>query len=95
ALEEGMLTAAARYLYGDAAGPTELERVRELPRQAACVRFATDLERRFAGTLVFLPAYDLVTDRPTTIGLGDSFVGGFIAALASVLEPRPREGSTK
>ena len=28
------------------------------------------------------PAYALDVPRPTTIGLGDTFVGGFLAALA-------------
>ncbi|MCM6763145.1 hypothetical protein NB037_12025 [Rathayibacter sp. ZW T2_19] len=28
-----------------------------------------------------LPAPTLETDRPTTIGLGDSFAGGFVSAL--------------
>jgi len=49
-------------------------------QHAGGVEFATAIESRFPGTAVCVPAYVLDTATPTTIGLGDSFVGGFLAA---------------
>lgn len=86
ALEGGVTMAGTRFRVGDALDAAEYAATQRLPRQAAAVGFAAELERRFAGAVVCVPAYDLEVASPTTIGLGDTFVGGFIAALA------PREG---
>lgn len=82
ALEGGVTMAGTRFRVGDALSPAEYAATQHLPRQRAAVAFATELERRFAGGAVCVPAYHLDVASPTTIGLGDTFVGGFIAALA-------------
>lgn len=83
ALDGGVTMAGTRFRVGDALDPSEYAATQRLPRQAAAVAFASELERRFGAEVVCVPAYDLVVASPTTIGLGDTFVGGFIAALAA------------
>jgi fructose-1-phosphate kinase PfkB-like protein len=46
------------------------------------------VERMIAGS-AGVPAFRIDTATPTTIGLGDSFVGGFLVAHAPVREPQP------
>ncbi|WP_194410244.1 ADP-dependent glucokinase/phosphofructokinase [Microbacterium cremeum] len=82
ALEGGTTMAATRFRIGDALDAREYAATQELPRQRAAIAFGAELERRFAGRAACVPAYDLDVASPTTIGLGDTFVGGFIAALA-------------
>ena len=40
------------------------------------------METRRAGVLI-VPGYDVRTAAPTTIGLGDAFIGGVMAHLAA------------
>lgn len=89
ALEGGVTMAATRFRVGDALTPAEYAATQRLPRQAPAVAFAAELEQRSGGGVVCVPAYHLDVASPTTIGLGDTFVGGFIAALAR----RDSEGS--
>jgi ADP-dependent phosphofructokinase/glucokinase len=83
ALDGGVTMAGTRFRIGDALTDADYADTRRLPRQERAVAFAADLERRFDGQAVCVPAYHLDVARPTTIGLGDSFVGGFIAGLVS------------
>ncbi|HAM25881.1 MAG TPA: hypothetical protein DCP11_04040, partial [Microbacteriaceae bacterium] len=46
---------------------------------------------RMGSAVRCLPAFVLTVEHPTTIGLGDTFVGGFIAALAQ----RQHRGSAR
>jgi ADP-dependent phosphofructokinase/glucokinase len=39
--------------------------------------------------VVCVPAHDIATADPTTIGLGDTFVGGFVAALTAPSSTNP------
>lgn len=82
ALEGGVTMAATRFRVGDALDADEYAATERMPRQPAAVGFAVELERRFAGAAVCVPAFELDVASPTTIGLGDTFVGGVIAALA-------------
>lgn len=81
AVDGGVTMAGTRYRVGDALTREEFLRTRELPRQAPAVGFADALERMLPGRAAVVPAFALDTATPTTIGLGDSFVGGFIAAM--------------
>lgn len=81
ALEGGVTIAGTRFRVGDALSVHECIVTRRVPRQAAAVAFAADLERRLGSRVAVVPAFALTTAAPTTIGLGDSFVGGFVAAL--------------
>lgn len=84
ALEGGIAMASTRYLHGDAFTPAEHEAVSGGPRHDGGVAFARALERLLPGEVCCVPALWLSTGTPTTVGLGDAFVGGFIAALAGV-----------
>ncbi|PPH65808.1 hypothetical protein C5D25_03220 [Rathayibacter sp. AY1D7] len=69
-----------RYLLGDGFTAADYDRVGGLPpqpgSQAVCA--AVDSTRE---ACVF-PGLVLETDRAATIGLGDTFAGGFVSALA-------------
>ena len=82
ALDGGIALAGARYLTGDALDATAFERAKRLPRQRAGERFAATLEGLLGADVCARAAYALATETPTTVGLGDTFVGGVIAVLA-------------
>ena len=82
ALRGGIVMASTRYLIGDGHTASDYARTGALPEQPEGAAVAVALETRFAGRLVCRAALMLETDRPSTIGLGDTFIGGFIAALA-------------
>lgn len=82
AVRGGIVMASTRYLVGDGQTADDYARTAQMPLPARGVEFAADLERRFGDVLACRAALVLTTATPTTIGLGDSFVGGFIAALS-------------
>jgi ADP-dependent phosphofructokinase/glucokinase len=82
ALDGGVLMASTRYLHGDAFTAADHEASRGIRRHAEGSAVAAALERLRPGGVRVVPALVLDTPAPTTIGLGDSFVGGFVAALA-------------
>ena len=70
-----------RYLCGDDFTKADyLEVTRRLERQDGHA-FARAIEALLPGQVCCVPSYQLSSPTPTTVGLGDSFVGGFIAAL--------------
>ncbi len=78
ALIQGVLAGAARYSNGDAMTADDLDLMRSAPAHADGATVATGLEQ--AG-MTAVAAPDLHPGDPVTIGLGDSFVGGFLAGL--------------
>ena len=72
-----MLAETARYWLGnsDNAG---MDRAAMLPQQVLSKAFAEEIERISEEQVVCLPAAEVKPDDPTTVGLGDSFVGGFL-----------------
>jgi ADP-dependent phosphofructokinase/glucokinase len=80
ALQGGITMASTRYRFGDRFTPGDYAGMSEQTRHPGGVVLATALETAMPG-LVCIPAFLLDDPHPTTIGLGDSFVGGFIAAL--------------
>lgn len=80
ALWGGILMSSTRYRFGDGFTLADYEGMSREPRSPAGVALAAGLEAADP-TIVCIPALLLEDTRPTTIGLGDSFVGGFIAAL--------------
>jgi ADP-specific Phosphofructokinase/Glucokinase conserved region len=81
ALSEGILIASTRYCYGDDYTDRQYELTRRLPVRPEALAFATALEERMGQVVRCVPGFRLDVDQPTTVGLGDSFVGGFLAAL--------------
>lgn len=82
AVRGGILMASTRYLVGDGQTAEDYARTAALDPPEHGVALARELERRFGVWLACRPALVLTVPAPTTIGLGDTFVGGFIAALA-------------
>jgi sugar/nucleoside kinase (ribokinase family) len=83
ALWGGAALAATRYRLGDNFRAAQVAETMALPPQAAGVEVARGVIARLSPAVVCVPSYDAETDAPTTIGLGDTFVGGFLAALAA------------
>jgi len=81
-LQGGITMASTRYCFGDGFTAREYREVGGYPVNPGGTDFATAIEGRLGSAVRCLPAFDLRVDHPTTIGLGDTFVGGFIAALA-------------
>ena len=84
AVRGGILMASTRYLVGDGQTAGDYARTALLAPKPGGAAVAGDLEARFPGRVVCHPALVLDAERPTTIGLGDTFIGGFIAALAPI-----------
>lgn len=80
ALRGGITMASTRYLYGDGFTESDYAAVARLPPSQAALTFAAGIEAALPGQVHCQAAILLQTDHPTTVGLGDSFVGGFLAA---------------
>ncbi|MBT2552314.1 ADP-dependent glucokinase/phosphofructokinase [Arthrobacter sp. ISL-5] len=80
-LKGGITMASTRFCHGDTFTPADYEAVGQGPVNALGAQLAAELQHRLSADVECLPALSLVTQTPTTIGLGDSFVGGFIAAI--------------
>ncbi|RFA11362.1 hypothetical protein B7R54_17145 [Subtercola boreus] len=80
ALRGGILMASTRYRFGDGFTLADYEGMAGERQNPAGVAVAAALRELLPGA-VCIPGFQLDDPSPTTIGLGDSFVGGFIAAL--------------
>jgi hypothetical protein len=89
-LNEGILVASCRYAHGDGYTDHDYELVRTRARRAEAVEFAAALEGRMGEVVRCLPGFRLDVADPTTIGLGDAFVGGFLAAVERSMPEPPR-----
>ncbi|MEP6851752.1 MAG: ADP-dependent glucokinase/phosphofructokinase [bacterium] len=78
ALSDGVLAGAARFSHGDRLTPQHLADLSFSPRNPIGARVAAGLGR--AG-FTAVAGLDLNPPEPVTIGLGDTFVGGFLAGL--------------
>jgi ADP-dependent phosphofructokinase/glucokinase len=81
-MDDGIVIASTRYSHGDDYTGRQYERMRSRPRRTEAVEFAPALERQMGEVVRCLPGFDLDVAEPTTIGLGDTFVGGFLAAVS-------------
>ncbi|MCL2795590.1 MAG: hypothetical protein FWD85_09820 [Microbacteriaceae bacterium] len=81
ALDSGIKAATARYLHGDSATAADFAALDESAVPTRHRDVAAAIAARGSGTVRCLPAYEVRTATPTTIGLGDSFVGGVLAEL--------------
>jgi ADP-dependent phosphofructokinase/glucokinase len=82
ALRGGVVMSGARYLHGDDFTQADYRQVARAPVNEAGRAFAVALEGYAPAEVCCEPALRLRTDRPTMIGLGDAFVGGFLATLS-------------
>lgn len=83
ALAGGVRAATARYLHGDAVAAADVARIGQEQVPARHRDVADAIRASDPGSVRCVPAYTVHAANPTTIGLGDSFVGGFLAALGS------------
>ncbi|MGA0567231.1 ADP-dependent glucokinase/phosphofructokinase [Rathayibacter sp. KR2-224] len=82
-LRGGVSAATARYVHGDGVTAARVAAIDELEPPAEHRRIAESLPQVVSEPVVCVPAYSVSVAHPTTIGLGDCFVGGFLAALAT------------
>lgn len=83
ALSGGITMASARYCHGDDFTAADYDTLAAMARSPLGAEFADALAARLGSAVCCVPANTLTVDKATTIGLGDTFVGGFIAALPS------------
>lgn len=82
ALESAVALAATRYRQGDEFEAVDVDETRKMARHPSGAELVRAVERSLPDA-VGAVAYDLNVADPTTIGLGDTFVGGFLAPFAS------------
>jgi ADP-dependent phosphofructokinase/glucokinase len=83
ALDNGIVMAATRYCHGDDFTDGDVDRLRRRPRSPASVAFAAALRAEMGDPVRCVPGFELDVENPTTVGLGDTFVGGFLAVIAA------------
>jgi ADP-dependent phosphofructokinase/glucokinase len=83
ALQGGITMATTRYVHGDHFTQADYSAAALLPKHPEGVEMAAALHARLGDAVCCVPACQVAVPHPTTIGLGDTFVGGFIAALGS------------
>lgn len=78
-LQRGVALASARLVWGDDLSKEKYQEIKKTPlissAQALCAKLA-----HYGISAV--PSIDVVTEKPTTIGLGDTFCGGMVWGLA-------------
>ena len=81
ALESAVRVAATRFRLGDGFTAADAEETAAMDRHRGGATLVAAVEDAVADA-VGVPAFSLDVETPTTIGLGDTFVGGFLAAHA-------------
>ncbi|GAA2740867.1 hypothetical protein GCM10009868_04710 [Terrabacter aerolatus] len=83
ALATGVALATARYAHGSTASAADVDSVRNAPVEEATTRFVTGLSVLGGARVACVPVPVVEVEHPTTVGLGDTFVGGFLAECAA------------
>lgn len=78
ALESAVRVAATRYRVGDRLAASDIVETASLPRHTGGEAVVAAVEAAVGGA-TGIAAFSLDVETPTTIGLGDTFVGGFLA----------------
>ena len=82
ALDAGTVMATTRYVNGDELTDEDVAGLRCLPRRSESEAFAAALQQRLGDMVRCVPGFAVDAENPTTVGLGDTFVGGFLSAVA-------------
>lgn len=85
ALDSAVRVAATRYRVGDALTAAEVDRTATMTRHGGGEALVVAVEDALADALG-IAAFSLDVASPTTIGLGDTFVGGFLAGTVRAKE---------
>jgi ADP-dependent phosphofructokinase/glucokinase len=80
ALDGGVTMATTRFVHGDGFRLDHVRETRSLPRHPGGRRVCEQLGE--SSDICCVPSHEVNVTNPTMIGLGDTFVGGFVAALA-------------
>jgi ADP-dependent phosphofructokinase/glucokinase len=83
-LQAAIDIASTRFCYGENIGRSELHLTQHQPKHIESKKFSSQLESKFSGRGICLPGYDLKVENPTTIGLGDVFIGGLVGSLSGI-----------
>lgn len=86
ALKGGVTMATTRFCYGDAFTLKHYKRVEDLLPQEASKVFAQALKTLLGSEVCCVPVAQVDPPNPTTIGLGDAFVGGFLASMSDTVQ---------
>jgi ADP-dependent phosphofructokinase/glucokinase len=81
ALKGGVTMATTRFCYGDDFTVENYKEIEGLPPNQEGAIFSDTLKRLLANKVCCVPVAEVEQSTPTTIGLGDAFVGGFLPAL--------------
>jgi ADP-dependent phosphofructokinase/glucokinase len=81
ALRGGITMATTRFRFGDDFTKADYEATGTLAAEEAGRKFAAEIEASLDGMLCCVPSFRVTETNVTTIGLGDTFVGGFLPAL--------------
>ncbi len=80
ALKGGITMATARYRFGDALSPAVYGQTYDLPSEEDAERFGREIAAKSDTEICCIPSVRVTETDVTTIGLGDTFVGGFVLA---------------
>lgn len=83
ALKSGIAAAAARFQFGDEYTAEDFQRTGMCPPEPEGEAFSKELNGLLGDKVCCLASLNVKAEKPTAIGLGDSFVGGFLPALVS------------
>ena len=78
----GMTMATTRYLFGDDFTVSDYEMVGASSMNTLSLSIASEVNRTIEEWGCLIPAFEVSSESPTTIGLGDTFVGGFLLRLS-------------
>ena len=81
ALSGGIAMATSRFRLGDDFSPQDYEETARLPPETEGAAFAAEIAGMLGDQVCCVPALRVTETKVTTVGLGDSFVGGFLPAL--------------
>ena len=81
ALTGGVTMATSRFRLGDDFTQQDYEETGRLPPEAEGAAFAAKIQAILGERVCCVPALGVMETKVTTVGLGDSFVGGFLPAL--------------
>lgn len=82
ALHGGVTMATTRYYRGDELTLDDYRTIESTPANKAGSEFAAAIQARLGSRVACVPVVHVEQAGATTVGLGDAFVGGFLAALA-------------
>lgn len=83
-LQAAIDVASTRFCFGDHIGENEIRTTKRNSKNLQAIEFAKELEIRLNGRGICLPGYEIHSINPTTIGLGDVFVGGLVGSLSGI-----------